>query len=298
METLAGPANRLMLTPAQIVFRLGQLVRGQWGNRPVIEYDGQVIYRLPPPLSNKPSCLMFTQPKSGSKMARGILRELARQSGLQPTGPGGAFFKAGIPQSEIPASTSEIFQPSGYFYHFSNVPTEYAIPIDAPALVHVRDIRDVLVSKYYSLRDSHPEPGDAVTPEKKRAFLDQREMLRELDVDQGVLRLASRGVADMMKGLRVRASCKGTMLTRYEDMVYRKQEWAIDVCRHFGWGRPARAIARAVAPFDVFPDGEHPDQHVRQVHPGNYKKKLRPETIEKLNELFGNELDFFGYPTK
>ncbi len=241
---------------------------------------------------------MFTQPKSGSKMVRGILRELARQSGLQPTGPGGAFFHAGIPQSEVPASTSAIFRPAGYFYHFSNVPAEYDIPIDAPTLVHVRDIRDVLVSKYYSLRESHPEPGDTVASDKKRAFLKQREMLRKLDVDQGVLRLANRGVADMMRGLRVRASFNGAMLTRYEDMVYRKEEWASDVCRHFGWDRPRRTIARAVAPFDIFPDGERPDQHVRQVHPGNYQRKLKPETIERLNETFREELEFFGYATR
>lgn len=285
-----------MLTPAQIVFQLGQLVRGQWVNRPVIRYDGQVIYRLPPPLSDRPSCLMFTQPKSGSKMVRGILRELAKQSGLQPTGPGGAFFKAGIPPREIPASTSDIFQPTGYFYHFSNVPTEYEIPIEGPTLVHVRDIRDVLVSKYYSLRDSHPEPGDDVASDKRRAFLVQREILRALDVDRGVLRLANRGVADMMRGLRLRALRTGAMLTRYEDMVYRKEEWARDVCRHFGWGRSKRAIARAVAPFDVFPEGERPDRHARQVHPGNYQKKLKPETVERLNVMFREELKCIGYP--
>jgi hypothetical protein len=287
-----------MLSPAQIIFQLGQLVRGQWVNPPVIRYEGQVIYRLPPPLSDKPSCLMFTQPKSGSKMVRGILRELAKQSGLQPTGPGGAFFKAGIPRTDIPASTSAIFRPSGYFYHFSNVPTEFDIPIEGPTLVHVRDIRDVLVSKYYSLRDSHPEPGDAVASDKKQAFLNQRKMLSKMDVDQGVLRLATQGVADMMKGLRLRASRKGAMLTRYEDMVYRKEEWASDVCRHFDWDRSKSAVACAVAPFDVFPEGERTDRHVRQVHPGNFRKKLKPETVEHLNETFRAELEFFGYPAQ
>ena len=284
-----------MLRPAQIVFQLGQIVQGKRSGRPVIECNGQVMYRLPPRFSNNPSCLMFTQPKSGSKMVRGILRELAKQSGLQPTGPGGAFFQAGIPPSEIPASTSEIFQPTGYFYHFSNVPTEYEIPIDAATLVHVRDVRDVLVSKYYSLRNSHPEPGDVVASDKKRAFLDQREELRRLDVDQGVLRLATLGLADMMKGLRERASCRGTMLTRYEDMVYRKEEWANDVCHHFGWDRSKQVIARAVAPFDVFPGGERPDQHLRQAHPGNFRKKLKRETIDRLNHSFREELEFFGY---
>jgi len=117
-----------------------------------------------------------------------------------------------------------------------------------------------------------------------------------MDVDQGVLRLATRGLADMMRGLLERASCKDAMLTRYEDMVYRKEEWAREVCHHFCCDRPARAIARAVVPFDVFADGEHPDQHLRQVHPGNHKNKLKVETVKRLSEFFRDELEFFGYP--
>jgi hypothetical protein len=34
------------------------------------------------------------------------------------------------------------------------------------------------------------------------------------------------------------------------------------------------------------------------VHPENYKKKLRPETIEALNERFRDELEFFGYEVR
>jgi len=85
------------------------------------------------------------------------------------------------------------------------------------------------------------------------------------------------------------------MLSRYEDMVYRKGDWAEEACRHFGWARPKRSIARAVAPFEFFPEVERVDQHMRQVHPGNYKKKLKPETIEKLNHILKDELEFFGY---
>lgn len=286
-----------MLSTSQIAYRLRRMVRGQWKTGAVVEYEGKVIYRLPVPLSDRPSCLMFTQPKSGSKMVRGILRELARQSGLQPTGPGGAFFKAGISQRDAPALASDIFRPTGYFYHFSNVPAACTIPLYVQTLVHVRDVRDVLVSKYYSLRESHPAPGDAVKPDKKREFVKQREMLRGLTVDEGVIRLATRGQAQAIRELRDRAGRPGAMLSRYEDMVYRKNEWAEEVCRHFGWDRAKRDIERAVAPFDVFPDGERPDQHVRQVHPGNYRKKLKPETIEALDKLFSSELEFFGYPT-
>jgi hypothetical protein len=260
--------------------------------RAVIRYQGQVIYRLPSPLSRNPSCLMFTQPKSGSKMVRGILRRLATESGLEPTGPEGAFFAAGIPKSDLPA---EIFKPTGYFYHFSGVPFPGRPPIEARSLVHVRDVRDILVSKYFSLRESHPEPGAGVSTERKDGFTQHRATLQNLNVDEGVISLASGGLSKAIMSLRKAASAPGAMLTRYEDMVYRKEEWAQEVCNHFGWGCSRASIARAVAPFDVFPKEERPDQHVRQVHPGNYKRRLKPETIETLNKMFREELRFFGY---
>lgn len=283
-----------MLDVTQIAYGLRRILGTQWttDRKAAIECNGQIIYRLPAPLSDKPSCLMFTQPKSGSKMVRGILRKLARRSGLQPTGPDGAFFAAGTRRGEVP---TEIFKPRGYFYHFSNVPKEYSIPLEAPTLVHVRDVRDVLVSKYYSLRESHPEPGDAVKPDRKDFFTTRRKLLRDLSIDEGVLKLANQGLKNAIEGLKNAADRSGAMLTRYEDMVYRKEEWAQEVCQHFAWHRSKAEISRAVAPFDVFPNGEHPGRHLRQVHPGNYRQKLRPETIEDLNTMFKNELEFFGY---
>jgi hypothetical protein len=283
-----------MSDAAQFVDKLWRALRRRMPGDPraVIKDDGQIIYRLPPPLSRNPSCLMFTQPKSGSKMVRGILRQLATESGLQPTGPDGAFFAAGVPKSALPA---EIFKPTGYFYHFSGVPFADEPPIAARSLVHVRDIRDVLVSKYFSLRESHPEPGDRVSAKRKDSFTQRRNTLQNLDVDEGVLSLAAGGLPKAIMSLRKAAGAPCALLTRYEDMVYRKEDWAQEVCDHFGWERSRAAIARAVAPFDVFPKEERPDQHVRQVHPGNYKRRLKPETIEILNTMFREELTFFGY---
>jgi sulfotransferase family protein len=226
-------------------------------------------------------------------MVRGILRQLAKESGLEPTGPEGAFFAAGVPKRELPRA---IFKPASYFYHFSGVPFADGLPIAARSLIHVRDIRDILVSKYYSLRESHPEPGDAVSLERKNSFAKRRHELQSLDVDEGVLSLAAHGLSKATTRLREAVGTPGALLTRYEDMVYRKEDWAREVCDHFGWNCSEKAIQRAVAPFDVFPEEERQDRHVRQVHPGNYKRRLKPETVEKLNEVFREELEFFDYP--
>jgi hypothetical protein len=58
---------------------------------------------------------------------------------------------------------------------------------------------------------------------------------------------------------------------------------------------PARHRKRIASSQDVFPTEEQVDRHIRQVHPGNHKTKLRPETISELNKTFGATMAFFGY---
>jgi hypothetical protein len=52
-----------MFSPSRIAYQVRRIVGRQSKALPTIEYQGIVIYRLPPPLSDRPSCLMFTQPK-------------------------------------------------------------------------------------------------------------------------------------------------------------------------------------------------------------------------------------------
>ena len=55
------------------------------------------------------------------------------------------------------------------------------------------------------------------------------------------------------------------------------------------------AIVEIAARYDVIPDAESPDQHVRQVHPGNHRKYLSANVIEFLTGYFDPVLRAFGY---
>jgi hypothetical protein len=56
--------------------------------------------------------------------------------------------------------------------------------------------------------------------------------------------------------------------------------------------RSREAIAAA---HDIIPQTERPDQHIRQAHPGDYRRKLKPETIAALNAVLGRFFLTFGY---
>ena len=42
----------------------------------------------------------------------------------------------------------------------------------------------------------------------------------------------------------------------------------------------------------------HIQRHVRKGQPGDYRNKLKPETIDALNERFASILTMFGYDQK
>jgi hypothetical protein len=85
------------------------------------------------------------------------------------------------------------------------------------------------------------------------------------------------------------------MPSRYEDVIYDKENWVADLVDHFRWGVPSKAICSIAARHDVIPASEDESKHVRQVHPGNFRKHLKPETITYLNDAFAEEMGYFGY---
>jgi hypothetical protein len=84
---------------------------------------------------------------------------------------------------------------------------------------------------------------------------------------------------------------------RYEDVIFQKRAWIADICDWYGWTVPEAAVERVLARVDVLPEAERPDQHIRQVRPGDHARTLAPATIEALNDAFGEYLLMFGYPT-
>lgn len=225
-------------------------------------------------------------------MLSSLMGQLCAEIGVLQVFVAGEFFRCGIKHDDAPPQTSEIFLDMGYCYGSPILPTTYDIPIlgKVKAILLVRDPRDMLVSLYYSMRESHPTPGQAI-----KVLGGARALAHRSSLDDCALTWAG-GYAKTMRDYHEKlARSPLTKVFRYEDVVYDKATWVADICDHFEWDVPAetqRAIAKSA---DVFPDQERPDQHVRQVHPGNCKKKLAPDTIARLDDMLGPEMALFGY---
>jgi hypothetical protein len=156
----------------------------------------------------------------------------------------------------------------------------------------VRDPRDILTSLYYSMRVSHEPPGEG---EHRQSFLRQRAQAEEASIDDfvGSRFLSLEILLDRyvlgLRGMDVRTY-------RYEDVVHRKRDWLRDIAGFLEIDVAETALAAITARHDMWPADERPDQHIRQVRPGDHRRKLQPETIEYLNQNLSDQWRMFGYP--
>jgi len=256
----------------------------------------QIIYTLPSTQNiERDSALIFSLHKSGTVLLSCIIYELAENIGLKYIDITSVFFNRGMFKNEYPSSTSNIFLERGYCYGgFTYIPDQFKITIfdQVKSILLVRDPRDMLVSLYFSMRYSHPEPGKNANGEEVEMI--GRRYAQEKEIDLFVLDVMTWYQSQFSRYQQALKN-ENMHLFRYEDVVYDKEKWVKDICEHFDWDIPINIQRQIGAKNNIIPSHEDKMKHIRQVHPGNYKKKLKVETIRKLEETFAEEMAFFGY---
>ena len=269
-----------------------------------IEYNDagvvKTIFTLPPSKSPEtPSTYAFSLPKAGSVLLDSIMHAVSDHIGVTYVSLMGTFFNMGLAEQDVPEATSRVFADHGYcFGGFRAFPKTFEIPnlSTKESILLVRDPRDMLVSHYFSMRSSHPDPGKVLTT--SRTSLPRRDKALVMSADEYALDMANYYVRRLDRYIdALKANRDRFTLFRYEDVIFNKRSWVADICSALDWDVPARVINRIADRNDIVPRAEDEAKHIRQVTPGDGMRKLQPETVEKLNNLFAKQLDYFGYET-
>lgn len=250
--------------------------------------------------ANQKSFFVVGLHKAGSTLLTEMFRKLARGYRYVPYNLHQDILELGLRPPDVVIQPDAFFQPFGYaFIGFRGWDPGHALPIWSRqrVVLLVRDPRDVLVSMYYSIAMSHIAPtGSSERSAKLRTlFEEDRRTSAELDVDGFALAWADRvykEYADTLDALQPAAP----KVWRYEDVIFNKLPWVKDMLCFLGMEPPPDDILREIIrPFDVIPDREQPEKHIRQVKPGDHKAKLAAATIEQLTARFAPVLRTFGY---
>jgi hypothetical protein len=256
---------------------------------------GIALPALPAAPSDAPSVVALSLPKAGSTLLFALLQDLAPKAGLAYVSLQDFFFVAGLRLGQQPHEAGTLFRPRGYCYGGFRGPPPYAIPIldTARAVVLVRDPRDMAISHWYSITQSHVVPqaeeGEHFMAGARQRAIERGKVAHVLQVARGLDQQYDRLLSS---GILHRAD---TAVFRYEDVIFRKRDWVDAICAWFGWDIPAEIRQRIADAHDVRPEKPDPAAHIRQVAPGNHRDELAPRQRETLDRILARWLAMFGY---
>ena len=244
---------------------------------------------IPDPKQDLVSAYVFAFARGGSTLLNNMVTTYCHHVGVPVFSLFNSAFDQGVPTQDIQEDARVCFKPYGYIYagfrHFPGFDLDVS---GAPAIWLTRDPRDMLVSQYYSVLASH------VIPKGLKFFDRIREEAGNYDIDQYAISKAT-VFAEHFQHYQKMLENSDLTIYRYEDVIYRKKSFLNSVIAKLRLKRN-RALVRDVArQFDIVPDAENEDAHIRQVHPGNYTRKLTRETIQIINATLFDFLRYFNY---
>jgi hypothetical protein len=258
------------------------------------EDGNKITIKFPPP-SDMESFFVFSLHRSGSTLMNNIILDVCKHLKLSYIDLEGSIFKQGYMPAHINDDISSLFFEHGFAYlGFRSfwIGKNFDVTKNK-CLLLIRDPRDAMVSHYFSYLYSHGIPASGPI---SKTMSENRAKLIDTDINEYVLR--PQFINTFKNGLKRYEkflSPKMTRIYRYEDVIYYKHEWLIDMLEYLGLELPSEVVSRIVKKHDIHPSKEDPSNHIRQVAPGNFRRHLTAETIGKLNSALAEVLKKYGY---
>ncbi|NET84712.1 MAG: sulfotransferase domain-containing protein [Moorea sp. SIO1F2] len=254
--------------------------------------DNQKVYLDVPPPGAIPSFFVFALHKSGSVMQDKIIEDIGFTLNIPLISVAKTSFNQGVEESAFGKEICDLFVKTGYGFYGSRYLPAYLNDFDLSGfkkILLIRDPRDIVVSHYFSMKNSHVIPPGKVGD----VLWKNRQRLQDIDIDEYAIQQAPIFRKIIQRYSKIEDQL--FKLFRYEDIVFHKRQWVADIITFLEVELEDSKIEKIAKKHDIFPTKENPALHIRKVTPGDYKEKLQPATIDKLNECFKPILIKYGY---
>ncbi len=233
------------------------------------------------------SILLLTTFKCGSTYTKSILHQLLSSKGNYKTINYSTYYPYFKRQKLFADSriVKSIHPSKGYFFGAYKEPLNLPNSEDYKILLSLRDPRDVLTSHYFSTVFSHPPTN--------RKLLEERELYQSFSIDEFVLHRAN----DLNKTYTSYQEYLGNtnvLHLKYEDMISDFEYWLSSIYNFLQLKKDDQ-FADLLDKNSKIKPGKSKYSFVRSIRSGNYKEKLKAETIIALNEIFSDTLKAYGY---
>lgn len=230
------------------------------------------------------TCFHITHWKAGSQWIRNILNDAFGQQVVPP-----AYFEQQL--LEHPIQTGRVYQCA---YLDAGVFRTLELPQDTRRVVIIRDLRDTLVSGYFSLRNTHEVPNSMMAK--------TRQVLQRLSTEDGLLYFAQTwlGANAVIQRSWIEA---GEPVIRFEEFIDNPTITAGRMLREF-WGLDVNdaTVLELMArhTFTRYSGGRRPGEedsgsHYRKGVAGDWRNYFTPKITRLIKMLYGDILILTGY---
>jgi len=235
------------------------------------------------PRSGEPTVVHITHYKAGSQWVYMVLNHIAEERIVTPEVAAEHYTRGGIvPGSIYPCVylTKEQFK-------------AVKRPRRSRVFIVIRDLRDTLISQYFSVKKSH----EMLNPLMQRA----RDILNSRDLQEGLIHLMKNNLKSSAKIQRSWAGSWRTIFVKYEDLVadeYSTFNRIFDHCR-FVSDETVRREAINAHSFERMtgrkPGEEDTNSHHRKGVSGDWENYFDKQLKDVFKEKYGQILIDTGY---
>ena len=240
--------------------------------------------------NSHPSVVHFSMNKAATQYTKQILRLCAEENGMVPVHINEYAYFSRFPfltalNEEEMEEYQHIFKPQGYLYSaFGGFVPGIPDLENYKVILMIRDPRDVLVSWYYSIGISHSIPP--ASSNRKEEYLKKRALAQEMSIDEHVISESER-VFNILQNYQksLLEDYPHVYITSYEEMTTDFPAWLTSLLEACDLELRTDLQEKLIQKhLELRPKEEDVQKHIRKGRPGDYREKLRPETIEYLNE--------------
>jgi len=149
---------------------------------------------------------------------------------------------------------------------------QFQVPdVNQHRIFHLRDPRDMIVSEYFSFGWIHADDDDLLEARRRE--------IQQMSIDDYVI------------------DPQRETVVKYNQMVTDFPRWCAKVVTAYGFRFPKLLTLRLAWRYrNEFKTSAESMQHKRRITPGDFREKLKPETIKILNRRFEAVLERFEFP--
>jgi len=239
--------------------------------------------------SNLDSIIFFTTHKCASNFTQVMLKEIETISEYSLYDYGSLLGSLNIElnlssnfETHLNKNFNSLFQLKGEIYGPQRKPLDFEGLDKYKKIFFLRDPRDVLISAYYSFGFTHPKP--IANPNIINDFKSQRKEISNMSLDEYVLKELNLWIKPMYRNyIQIKENSNNkSLFVSYSEYVFSSKEFFNKIFNFLNIEHP-NLINKLILLSNPIQNKEDTKKHQRSGKVGQWREKLKPETINQLN---------------